>query len=324
MGAASSVLRFVTHNASLKLLALVGATFLWAIAPESPDGSETLADIPVRIQVGDPSWLVAGAPEPSRVTIRVSGPTREIIRLAREGTSVRAEVDEVTTPDSILRLRRDWVVLSGSPAVVVEEIVPPEVRVRFEESLSVTLPVRVPVRGRLPSGIALAFPLGTTPGVVRVSGPARLVREMDSVPTVPLDLGGLSESEQRDLALDLEGLEEALVTPRTVSVGIRVAEEVQRRVPEVGVQIRNGPEFGLLVEPAEVEIVVRGAEARLQAAGLEALEATADGAGLDDLAPGESRRVPVSIAGVPDLLAATPVPDSVLVIRPLGGWEWDR
>ena len=321
MGAVSFILRFITHNASLKLLALVGATFLWALAPRSPDGSETLTDIPVRIQVDDPAWLVAGAPEPSRVTIRVSGPTREIIRLAREGTSVRAEVEEVTSSDSLLRLRRDWVVLSGSPAVVVEEVVPAEVRVRFEESVFTTLQVQVRTRGSLPSGMALAFPLGTTPGVARVSGPARVVRDLEALPTVPLDLASLSESGQRELALDLRGLNDALVTPRTVSVGVRVAEEVQRLVPAVSVVVEDGPDYEVLLEPEEVEIVVRGAEARLDAAGLGDIAAVVDGGGLNGMAPGEARWVPVSATGVPDLLRAAPVPDSILVIRPLGRWE---
>jgi YbbR domain-containing protein len=324
MGAVSFIPRFITHNASLKLLALLGATFLWAIAPDSPDGSETLADIPVRVQVGDPAWLVVGAPEPSRVTIRVSGPTREIIRLAREGTSVRVEVDEVTSPDSIVRLRRDWVVLSGSPALVVEEVVPTEVRVRFEESASATLPVAVRTRGSLPVGTALAFPLGTTPGVVRVSGPARLVRGLESIPTAPVDLSGVSESEQRELALDLSGLDDALVTPRTVSVGIRVADEVERLLSPLTVFVEEAPDFEVLLDPEEVEVVVRGAQARLEAAGLESLEARIDGTRLEGMSPGETRWVPVSTRGVPDLLRATAVPDSILVIRPVAQWEEDR
>lgn len=324
MGAVSFVPRFITHNASLKLLALLGAGFLWALAPESPDGSETLTDIPVRVQVGDPSWLVAGAPEPSRVTIRVSGPTREIIRLAREGTSVRAEVEDVTSPDTLLRLRRDWVVLAGSPAVVVEEIVPAEVRVLFEESASATLQVQVQTRGSLPSGTALGFPLGTTPGVARVSGPARLVRDLEVLPTVPLDLSSVSESGQRELALDLRGLEDALVTPGTVSVGVRVADEVQRLVPPVRVVVQDGPDFELLLDPEQVEMVVRGAGVRLDAAGLDSIGATVDGRVLAGMVPGESRWVSVSAAAVPDLLRAAPVPDSILVIRPLGRWEQDR
>lgn len=324
MGAASFVPRFITHNASLKLLALLGAIFLWAIAPSSPDGSETVADIPVRVQVDDPAWLVAGPPEPSRVTIRVSGPTREIIRLAREGTSVRVEVEEVTSPDTVVRLRRDWVVLSGSPAVVVEELVPAEVGVRFERSASATLPVVVRTRGRLPDGLALAFPLGTTPGVARVSGPARLIRDLESLPTTAVELSSVSESEQRSLPLDLAGLDEALVTPGTVSVGIRVAPEAQRRLPPMPIVVDDAPDHELLLDPEAVEVVVRGAEARLDAAGLEGLRAVIQGERLEGMGPGETRRVPVVTEGVPDLLSATAAPDSVLVIRPLGPWEGDR
>ncbi|MEJ2541700.1 MAG: hypothetical protein P8188_17330 [Gemmatimonadota bacterium] len=321
MGAPSFIPGFITHNASLKLLALVGAFFLWAIVPGTPEGTETLTDIPVRIQVGDPEWLVAGAPEPSRVTIRVSGPTPEIIRLAREGTSVRAEIQEVTSPDTLIQLRRDWVVLAGRPGVVVEELVPAAVQVRFEASAEEALPILVRTRGRLPDGVSLAFPLGTTPAVARVSGPARIVRELEGLPTVPLDLSALDESGQVNLPLDTTGLEAALVTPHTVSVGIRVAPTAQRRVTSVPLRVQGSPDFEPLLDPTEVEVVVRGAPARLEAAGLASLRAVVDGDLLSGMAPGASRWVPVGVTGVPELLGARPVPDSVLVIRPVGGGE---
>ena len=47
----SFVPRVLTHNASLKLLAFVGAVFLWAIVPGSSQGGEVLSDVPVRVQV---------------------------------------------------------------------------------------------------------------------------------------------------------------------------------------------------------------------------------------------------------------------------------
>ena len=104
-------------------------------------------------------------------------------------------------------------------------------------------------------------------------------------------------------------------------MGIRVAEEAQRLVQAVPVVVRDGPAFEFLLDPEEVEVVVRGAAARLDALGLDALDATVAGGDVAGLAPGESRRVPVVAAGVPDLLTAVPVPDWILVIRPLAGWQ---
>jgi hypothetical protein len=318
------VVRFVTHNASLKLLALLGAIFLWAIVPGTPDGTETLSSIPVRIQVGDPDWLVAGSPEPAQVTIRVSGPTREIIRLARDGTSIRVTLDEVVSPDTLVGLRRDWVVLSGSPGVVVEEIVPTSVRVRFEEAASEAFPILVRTRGTLPEDLALAFPLGTTPGVVRVSGPARIVRELDAIPTLPVDLSDVSASGRVEVPLDTAGLGGALITPQTVSVGIRVTAVAERRLLGRGVELEGSPGFEPILEPAEVDLLMRGAPSRLDAAGFGEVRVVVDARLLSGMASGDSRMVPLAVLGVPDLIQAVPLTDSVQVIRPLGGRDANR
>lgn len=310
---------FVTHNASLKLLALVGAIFLWAIVPGTPDGTETLSNIPVRVQVGDPDWLVAGAPEPSGVTIRVSGPTREIIRLAREGTSIRVPLDEVGSADTVVGLRRDWVVLAGSPGVVVEEIVPGSVRMRFEQAASEAFPILVRTRGSLPDDLALAFPLGTTPGVVRVSGPARIVNDLDAVPTLPVDLSSVEGSGRIEVPLDTAGLGDALITPQAVSVGIRVTGVAERRLLGRGVEVEGSPDFEPILDPPEIDVLMRGAPGRLDAAGFGSVRVVVDARLLSGMTSGESRRVPVAVLGVPDLLRAVPVTDSVQVVRPLGG-----
>jgi hypothetical protein len=138
-----------------------------------------------------------------------------------------------------------------------------------------------------------------------------------------VDLSSVSESEQRQLSLDLAGLDDALVTPAEVSVGIRIAPEVQRRLPPMVVAVEDPPDFEILLDPEEVEVVVRGAAARLDAAGLEGLRTFIPGAGLEGMGPGETRWVPVATEGVPELLEAVVSPDSVLVIRPLGRWEGD-
>ncbi|HSM04780.1 MAG TPA: CdaR family protein [Longimicrobiales bacterium] len=313
------VVRFVTHNASLKLLALLGAIFLWAIVPGTPDGTETLSSISVRVQVGDTDWLVAGEPEPGQVTIRVSGPTREIIRLAREGTSIRVPLDEVTSADTVIGLRRDWVVLSGSPGVVVEEIVPTSVRVRLEQAAEEAFPILVRTRGNLPEDLALAFPLGTTPGVVRVSGPERIVGELDAIPTLPVDLSSVSASGRVEVALDTTGLGDALITPQTVSVGIRVTPVAERRLLGRGVEVEGSPGFEPILEPAEVDVLLRGAPGRLDAAGYEAIRVVVDARLMTGMGAGEARTVPVAVLGVPELIRAVPLTDSIQVARPLGG-----
>lgn len=320
----SVIPRFITHNASLKLLAFVGAVFLWAIVPGSTEGGEVLSDVPVRVQVADMDWVQAGPPEPARVQVRLAGPTREIIRLAREGTTIRIPVDRVTSADTLVALRRDWVVLAGSPGVVVEEVVPAAVQLRFEEARSSAVPFELTRVGRLPGDLALAADPAVNPTVARVRGPARLVDELDGMPLEPLELGEIESSGIVELAVDTAGLGGVLVTPMRVSVGIRVEPAAERRLSGIPVRVRNGPGFSVLVEPDSGAVRVVGAPARLNGSPLGSVGLAVDGRLFDDLAAGASRRVPVAVVNVPYLLTAAPVPDSVTVIRPLGAGEGER
>lgn len=320
----SFVPRIITHNASLKLLAFLGAVFLWAIVPGEPQGGEVLTDVPVRVQVADLDWVQAASPEPTTVQVQLSGPTREIIRLAREGTSVRVPVDRVTSADTTVALRRDWVVLAGAPGVVVDEVVPGTVRLRFEEARSKSIPLVVRTTGRLPAGLALAAPLGVTPVLARVRGPARLVDPLESLPLEPLVLGEVRSSGILELPVDTVGLGSVLVTPQRASVGIRVEAAVEERIPEVQVEIADGPGYLLVSDPPVAEVRVTGAPGRLAASSLEGVRVVVDGRLVQGLAPGQTRRVPLAVLDVPPLLSAAAIPDSVTVARPLGSAEVRR
>ena len=299
----------------------MGAVFLWVIVPGAPQESETLADVPVRVQVADLDWVAMGDPQPSRVQVRVSGPTREIIRLAREGITVRVPLGAVSSPDTVVTLSRDWVSLPGAPGVVVEELVPGSIRISLEAARSESLPLVVRTSGRLPAGLALAAPLGVSPVVARVRGPARLLDQVTSIPLAPVDLSQIGGSGLVEAEVDTAGLSGLLVDPMRASVGIRVDPAATRLLRELPIQVADAPGFAVVLEPTASDVRVSGAEVRLNAAPLGGLRPAVDGRLLAGLAPGQSRTLPVGVLEVPPLLSATPVVDSVLVFRPLGGRE---
>jgi YbbR domain-containing protein len=315
----SFVPRFITHNASLKLLALVGAIFLWAIVPGDPQGGETLTDVPVRVQVADLDWVASGPPEPSRVQVRLTGPTREIIRLAREGAMVRIPVERVASPDTIVSLRRDWVVLPGTAGILVEEVVPGTVRLQFEEARSRSLPLTVRTTGRLRDELALAAPLGVTPAVARVRGAARLVDGLESIPLRPIDMAQIQESGILDVPVDTAGIGGVLVTPQRASVGVRVERAVEEVLDSVEVEVADPPGYALVVEPAAVAVTLRGAGSRMAVALQDGVRPVVARGLVLGMAPGDSRRVPVELLGLPELVRARVQPDSVTVSRPGDG-----
>ncbi|MDT8368473.1 MAG: YbbR-like domain-containing protein [Longimicrobiales bacterium] len=316
--------RFVTHNASLKAAALAAAVFLWAITPADGTQRESLTSVPIRVQVADLAWMLAEPPFPEEVEVRISGPAREIIRLAREGTSVRVPVDTVFAEDTTVTLRRDWVTLAGVSGLVVEEILPATIGLTFEPVTSAALAVEIRTTGELSEDLALASPIGVTPAVVRVRGPTRILNALDSIATLPVDLSTVTASGIRSVRVDTTGLGPALLDPREVSVAFRVDTAEERTVKEAPVRLVGPGASEYRVEPRTLPMVIRGAAVRLQGADLSEVAWEIDTRALGILAVGEERRVAPDAVGVPPLLRPFVRADSVRVVRPglFDGVEW--
>jgi YbbR domain-containing protein len=306
----------LSHNWTLKLAAFGLAVFLWAVVRAEPAEREILSSVPVRVQVGDLGWTLAGDPEPREVQVRFAGPARQILELNRESASVRIPVVAVTSADTVVTLRRDWVLLEGGSGLVVQDILPGSVRLRFEESRQVTLPLSIRTRGRLPRGIALAAPIGVSPAVVRLRGPARVLESLDSVPLTSLDLASVSSSGMVELPVDTAGLDGVTLTPASAQLGIRIEAAAERLLPAVSVEVEGPASAALEVEPGSLSLTLRGARGRLDSAPLDSIRIEVPADQVQDVVPGESRRVPVRVRGVPALLDAELAVDSVTVRRP--------
>ena len=158
----------VTRNWRLKLASFALAVFLWGVVTVQPRNAQTLTAVPIQVDIGDEGWTLAEPPSPATVDVRLGGPTRELLQLPRGAQAVvRVVMEQVTSADTVVRLRNDWVVLDGS-GLVVENLIPTTVRLRFERTRSTALPLSVRTRNDFPEGLALAQPPG--PGPPRCPG----------------------------------------------------------------------------------------------------------------------------------------------------------
>lgn len=314
--------RLVARNWRLKLSALGLTLFLWAVVrAQEPTSQDDLFTVPVRAQVGDLAWTLAGGPTPASVQVRFRGPPDDLIRLAREGTSVRVPIDSVTSPDTVIQLRRDWVVVGAGSSLVVEDISPASVRVRLQPTLSSLLPLSVSLVGELPEGMALAAPVGLNPQLVRVRGAAPRVRALDSIPLEPLDLAGVSGSGIYTVAVDTAGLGGVTVAPAEATLGLRLepaTERVLAGVPVMAVPGEGGPlPDSLVIEPGSIQVRLQGARTPVAGTRAEEVQAVVPPEAWQGLAPGEARRAPIRLRGLPTLVRGFSAVDSVTVRRPL-------
>jgi len=310
------LLRALARNGQLKLLALVLSVFLWALVQTEPRNQETFSAVPVEVVVSDTAWSLSGSPLPVTVDLRLGGPAREIIRLAREGTSLRIPIESVGSADTLITLRRDWVDLAGRSGLIVESVSPATVRLTFERAVTRLVPAAMRVRGELPSHLALASPIGLNPPMVRVRGPVSRVQDLDSVRLRPLDLTEVEASGVFTVEVDTTGLGGTRVIPRTATLGVRVEEEVERVLADLPIQLRSpDPDAELIVEPTLVRVTLVGARTLVGRVDQAYVRAWVAPELLMDMEPGEERRVDLRIEGIPDLVLAIPDRAQVTVRR---------
>ncbi|MEQ1856494.1 MAG: hypothetical protein ABL963_08490, partial [Longimicrobiales bacterium] len=301
----ASAPRVLLHNWHLKLAALGLSILLWALVQTEPLSQETFAAVPVTVEVLDSAWTTASGPSPTTVDLRLGGPAREIIRLARDGATLRVPVAAVGSRDSVIALRPEWVDLGQRSGVTVESVSPLTIEVSFEPAQVRSVRLWTPLSGRLPANLALSNPLVFSPTMVDVRGPQSRVRTLDSIALVPLDLGQVRESGAFTLAVDTAGLGGASVQPASVMVGVRVEPIVERVLDSVAVHA-DAPagEPRAVVTPARIQLRLEGASTLVTGLDLTAVRVIVSPEALRGLAPGESRRVPLTVEGVPLLIAA--------------------
>jgi len=306
----------LAHNWRLKLSALGLSVFLWALVQGEPSNQEIFASVPVTVEVADTGWTTSGAPNPSTVELRLGGPAREIIRLAREGTSIRIPVGSVGSQDTVIVLRREWVELGQRSGLSVESMSPSTIRVSFEEAQTRLVPVALRLVGSVRDRLALAAPIEVSPQIIRVRGPRSRVEVLDSLRLEAFDLSDVARSGAFNVNVDTTGLPGASVAWTTATMDVRVEDMVER--------ILNGISVEAIVSPGEAEVIPDPAAIQIRLAGARTLVTSLDPARLrvwvppehlQGMVPGEVRVVNVRIEGVPALVTAIPGNDRITVRR---------
>jgi YbbR domain-containing protein len=302
----------------LKLAALGLSIFLWALVQAEPPQQQTLAAVPVRVELTDTAWVVGRGPSPSTVEVRLRGPARDILSLAGEGAGVNVRIGAVGSSDTTVALRRAWVDLGGRTALAVESLSPQGIRLQFEPASTRSVPLALRLEGAVPDGLALATQVELAPARVRVRGPEAVVSLLDSVRIEPFDLGSVTRAGSHLVPVDTIGLIGSVVFPRSARLEIRVEEQLERLLDAVPITIGGGdPDEApsVVLEPAEVRVRIVGARSVVLATDPANLSVVVDATVVEGMLPGEERTVGLTLTGVPPMATAELETDRVVVRR---------
>lgn len=295
----------LTANLPLKLTSLGLSIFLWFLAAgEEP----ARALLPVEIAVQAPagrSVVSTGGP----VRALVTGPRRELLKLTASPMRLtRALPDSLEADDIRLELAPGDLELPRGADIHVQDVQPRELTVRLDSTFQRVVPVQAVVRLQ-PEGEHVMTAIGVVPGTVRLFGPRALLRNIDSVRTLPLEVERADQPVEETLALDTSGFGRVRAVPAFVTVRVEVEAMGERLLTKVPIRLPSDLAAVTRPDQGEVTVRVRGARARLAGLSRDSVPVVVDWSG-----PPVPARAHLRVLA-PVGLTATAEPDSVALVR---------
>ncbi len=250
--------RAILMNFGLKLAALGLALGLWfAVSSERAQRDVTLYNVPVRVWTAR-SDIVVTSVAYRVVDVRVRGPASRIARLKPEDVGVWVDASSLASGQHLLTLDASFV--RRPTGIEVLRIDPPTLPIELQRVITHAVPIRPRIEERSLAANYVVLGYEVHPERAQVTGPERIVSQLESLPTRAISLAGVNSSLTITAPLDLTGLESARVAPREAAVTIHVEEVVERRFPNRPVAVRAK---GVEVTPRVVDVIVRGPRSTL-------------------------------------------------------------
>ncbi len=303
------IVSFFTVNSGSKLLALLLAVVTWYGIRRAISFEVTTPD--VRVVVTPPPGFAIQYQSESHVDVTFRGSQEDIRLLDVKRLLVTAEMRHVDEPGSYeLNLTPEHV--EGARGVRPFRIHPTRLRAELDREEEKKVPVRPRITGRPLAGQVES--VVSDPSVVTLRGPARQLRLVDQVHTVPIDVEGRIESFTRRVAMAQPGdTWYVQIDPDEVEVEVLItATPASREWPDQRVKAvvaAGGRRRRIQIEPQRVHVVANG-----NAEILDRLDSPLVYVDCVDLEPETSYELPVQVL-VRDLDVETQTqPSSVTVM----------
>jgi YbbR domain-containing protein len=188
----------IAHNFGTKVISVVIAIVLWVVVLGSRN-VEVTKEIPLEIITS--GELTAANDVPEKIAFRLAGP-KAFLRavLDRREDPIRVNLAGAKPGFITYRFFSDNIRLPIG--VKVLSINPTAILIKLEPIKKRDVPVRVELKGQPADGFRVAK-AEAHPPVVRIKGAETKVDAVTEVGTIPIDVTGLKQEQEREAALDL-------------------------------------------------------------------------------------------------------------------------
>lgn len=272
-------------------MSILAAIAVWFAIRAATSNPTLVTDIPLTIQP-PPDWTVVDR-STKTVNVTFMGTREDSLHLNRE--SIKATVDVRSRTDS-----QGFTVTLGSANVNapgnarVEDIRPRTVFIRLDQEITKQVPIKVETQNMLPDGYEIENE-SVTPATAQLSGPAQLLKNIEAVSTIPIDLDGRIRSINKRRVALAAGDQMAGVTlePTAVTLDLVIVERsVSLRFPDLPILtlLPAGHKVRADIEPEVANLTVKGRPELVKALAAEDIRLFVDAG---DMATAGPIRLPI-------------------------------
>ena len=296
----------IRHNAGLKIVSLLLASFLWYSINELERDAERLVDVPVAIRKVPPDLMVTDLSPAKGVTVTLRGPRTILDSVDEAKTRLVVDLSNARVGKVSVDLNRASLMPELPRRLKAVRMSPVRLDARLERVAKLRLPVLPALAGE--PAVGYRADITVTPDHVEVTGPANTLKSLANVSTRRIDVRGLSTPLERSVLLEPAG-DFVTIVPDRVRVSLDVVENViSRTFDRVPIALRNGQ--AARITPTDVTLTLKGPELALQQWERPEGAVFVDAAGLD---PG-THALPVQVDLPAPLEVSKRVPEVVRVV----------
>lgn len=209
------MLKKLTENWALKLLALVFACILWFFVTGEQKLERSYA-VPLQLK-NMPVGMMVVNDMPNLIDVRISGPRTLLMNLQLQDIGIAVNLKDLEPGLTTLKRLEERLNLPGP--LKVTRLSPSYIDVKLERVISKNVLVKPQLSGKPASGHRVVV-VRTQPQQVMIEGAESEVSVLDSVATEPLDITGSRETRREKLSLSYPGRYSNLKNQLAVEVEI--------------------------------------------------------------------------------------------------------
>jgi YbbR domain-containing protein len=288
----------ILKNLNIRIASLVLAATLWLYASTEKE-YQLEFHCPVTVWNLPEGMTLSNCPPAVSCDIRARGKDLIALRLKPPAVMINAENRQVRS--FRIRLGPDNLKLPYNIRVQEANFQAPELEIRLDRLSQRELPVRPDFTGDPAEGLVLSDSLTVNPPLVTLSGPSRLIEQVEQVYTKAIRLDGLSGPAEVTARLAVPDSCLIRVSPESVAVKLSFERSDERVLKNVPLAVTNRPDNYLVsFSPGTIDLVISGPRQAVQALEQSQVKITLD---LKGLAPGKHQ-----------LQAAIMLPEKLLLV----------